>query len=127
MDRRTKILGAAIGDIVGSRFEFDNHKSTDFELFHSSCDFTDDTVCSVAVTDWVLQGCPNHWAKLLQNWCLRYPNPMGAYSGIAGWRYGYIGSDYGRDCRSVLRHSSCVARASIGNFATRYSRDFSGG
>ena len=27
------MLGAIIGDIVGSRFEFDNHRSKDFELF----------------------------------------------------------------------------------------------
>lgn len=26
------MLGAIIGDIVGSRFEFDNHRSKDFEL-----------------------------------------------------------------------------------------------
>lgn len=29
------IIGAIIGDIVGSRFEFNNHKSTEFTLFTS--------------------------------------------------------------------------------------------
>ena len=27
------MIGAIVGDIVGSRFEFDNHKSKDFEFF----------------------------------------------------------------------------------------------
>jgi hypothetical protein len=38
------ILGAIIGDIAGSRFEFRNEKSTDVELFTDADDFTDDTV-----------------------------------------------------------------------------------
>ena len=48
------MLGAIIGDIVGSRFEFDNHKSKDFELFHRTCDFTDDTVMTVAIAESIL-------------------------------------------------------------------------
>lgn len=43
------MIGAIIGDIVGSRFEWHNHKSKDFELFHHDCDFTDDTVMTFAV------------------------------------------------------------------------------
>ena len=43
------MIGAIIGDIVGSRFEFDNHKSKQFELFDFACDFTDDTVMTLAV------------------------------------------------------------------------------
>lgn len=43
------MLGAIIGDIVGSRFEFHNTKRYDFELFDSRCGFTDDTVMTVAV------------------------------------------------------------------------------
>ena len=40
------IIGAIIGDIVGSRFEWNNHKSTDFTLFTPANKFTDDTVFS---------------------------------------------------------------------------------
>ena len=36
------MIGAIIGDVVGSRFEFDNYKSKDFEMFDKECDFTDD-------------------------------------------------------------------------------------
>ena len=73
------MLGITIGDIVGSRFEFDNCRSTEFELFHPACDFTDDTVCATAVADWVLQGCTDNLVPIMQDWCRRYPNPVGAY------------------------------------------------
>ena len=43
------MVGAIIGDIVGSRFEFDNIKTKDFELFNHQCMFTDDTVMTLAV------------------------------------------------------------------------------
>lgn len=43
------MLGAIIGDIVGSRFEWNNHKSKDFEFLHKDCFFTDDTVMTLAV------------------------------------------------------------------------------
>lgn len=33
------MLGAIVGDIVGSRFEFNNHRSKDFELFTDDCFF----------------------------------------------------------------------------------------
>lgn len=55
------MLGAIIGDIIGSRFEFDNHKSKDFALFGNDgirempCTFTDDTVMTVAVADALLE------------------------------------------------------------------------
>ena len=52
------MIGAITGDIVGSRFEFNNHRSTDFELFHNDCTFTDDTVMTVAVADAIMSGRP---------------------------------------------------------------------
>ena len=48
------MLGAIIGDIVGSRFEFNNTSDFDFELFTSECDYTDDSICTVAVADAIL-------------------------------------------------------------------------
>ena len=75
------MLGAIIGDIVGSRFEFANHKSTEFELFHRECQFTDDTICTVAVADWLKgnQPDPHRLPALLQEWCREFPHPMGGY------------------------------------------------
>ncbi len=49
------MMGAIIGDIVGSRFEFDNHKSKDFEFFSDECFYTDDTVMTLAIADAILQ------------------------------------------------------------------------
>ena len=43
------MFGAIIGDVVGSRFEFDNCKSKDFEMFNAECDFTDDSVMTLAI------------------------------------------------------------------------------
>lgn len=43
------MLGAIIGDIVGSVYEWNNIKTKDFELFKPSCFFTDDTVMTIAV------------------------------------------------------------------------------
>ena len=43
------LKGAIIGDIVGSIYEFDNHRSKEFEFFGDECGFTDDSVMSVAV------------------------------------------------------------------------------
>lgn len=47
------IIGAIIGDIVGSRFEFNNHRSTEFEMFAPNCEFTDDSVMTIAVAHWL--------------------------------------------------------------------------
>lgn len=73
------MLGAIIGDIVGSRFEFNNTNRTDFELFHKDCSFTDDTICTVAIADAILRGIS--YEKSLLEWCRRYPHPMGGYGG----------------------------------------------
>lgn len=43
------MIGAIIGDIVGSIYEFDNIKTKDFKLFDHQCMFTDDTVMTIAV------------------------------------------------------------------------------
>lgn len=49
------MLGAIIGDIVGSRYEFHNHKSKDFELFTNECKFTDDTAMTIAIAKAMLE------------------------------------------------------------------------
>lgn len=84
------MLGAIIGDIVGSRFEFNNAKTTSFDLFAKECSFTDDTICTVAVADAIM----NHHTYLngyvykltLRTWCSRYSIPMGGYGvSFARW------------------------------------------
>lgn len=78
------MIGAIIGDIVGSRFEFNNAKGGNFALFTKQCDFTDDTICTVAVADAILKG--EDYKSSILRWCRKYPNPMGAYGGsFARW------------------------------------------
>ncbi|MCD7822868.1 MAG: ADP-ribosylglycohydrolase family protein [Oscillospiraceae bacterium] len=50
------MLGAIIGDIVGSIYEFNNIKTKDFPLFRSDCFFTDDTVMTIAVAEAIMNG-----------------------------------------------------------------------
>lgn len=49
------MLGAIIGDIVGSAYEFNPTNDYDFEMFNRDCGFTDDTICTVAVADAILE------------------------------------------------------------------------
>lgn len=78
------MLGAIIGDIVGSRFEFNNTDKTDFELFTPECSYTDDTICTVAIADAILNG--KSYKESLLEWCRKYPNPKGAYgASFARW------------------------------------------
>ena len=48
------MIGAIIGDIVGSRFEFGETPQQGFELFTPDCSYTDDTICTIAIADAVL-------------------------------------------------------------------------
>jgi ADP-ribosyl-[dinitrogen reductase] hydrolase len=71
------MLGAIVGDIVGSPFEFTGHKSKSFDLFSPASSFTDDTVCLIGVADALLRDVPI--AARLRGWCRQYPHPVGGY------------------------------------------------
>lgn len=72
------MIGAVIGDIVGSIYEFDNIKTKDFPLFDECSMMTDDTVCSVALADCLLNdGDP---VKYLQDYCRRFPSMSYGYN-----------------------------------------------
>lgn len=49
------MLGAIIGDIIGSRFEWHNYKGKDFKLFTRACSFTDDSVMTLAIAKALLE------------------------------------------------------------------------
>lgn len=49
------MLGAIVGDIVGSQFEHSNYLSKSFELFSPECSFSDDTVLTLAVCQALLE------------------------------------------------------------------------
>ena len=79
------MLGAIIGDIIGSRWEFNATNDYDFELFSSENNFTDDTICTIAVADALLHGSDNY-GTYIHKWCRRYPHPMGGYGrNFAKW------------------------------------------
>lgn len=73
------MLGAIIGDIIGSIYEFNNVKTVDFPLFGNGCSYTDDTICTVAVADAILSG--KSYEQSIREWCNTYSNPMGGYGG----------------------------------------------
>ncbi|MBE5786275.1 MAG: ADP-ribosylglycohydrolase [Clostridiales bacterium] len=57
------MIGAIIGDIVGSRFEWNNCRSKDFDLFTSECFATDDSIMTLAIGKALMESSPD-WADL---------------------------------------------------------------
>ena len=79
------LMGAILGDIVGSIYEFDPHKATDINLQDKRMDYTDDTIMTIAVADWILNDkrhTMNGLVERMQQWGRRYPHPMGAYGNM---------------------------------------------
>lgn len=77
------MLGAIIGDVSGSRFEWDNLKSKDFDLLTYRCHPTDDSNMTLAVAQSILQA-DGDWRRLsaLAMTCMRdfghrYPHGYG--------------------------------------------------
>ncbi len=71
------ILGALIGDIAGSKYEFDNIKTKDFTPVDDDCCLTDDSIMTVAVWDMYLNGSlrnKDEIIKTFKKWGREYPN-----------------------------------------------------
>ena len=84
------MLGAIIGDIVGSKYEFQNIKTKDFPLFGKFCEYTDDNILTVTA-DWLLHG--GEVAKYYSNYAADNDCPMGGYgSGFRRWVTRTIGA-----------------------------------
>ena len=101
------LIGTIIGDIVGSRFELSNCKTGKvFELLHSTCRFTDDSVMTLAV------------AKIILNCNADYSNIKAiALSTIpeVGLKYPYCG--YGPSFYKWLKSEEHEPYGSYGNGA----------
>ena len=65
------IIGAVCGDIIGSAYEFHKTKDWDFKLFTPRSTFTDDTVMTCAVAEWLMDD-PGHTHEQLVNIMHRY-------------------------------------------------------
>lgn len=76
------MIGAIIGDTVGSVYEFNNIKTTEFPVFEDDCNYTDDSIMTVAVADWLLND-KQHTTKKLEEsfvwYAHQFPCPMGGY------------------------------------------------
>ena len=75
------MLGAIVGDIVGSIYEFDNIKRKNFGLFSPRCFFTDDTIMTIAVAEALrktkrskFKNLEQQAIKEMQNYGRLYPN-----------------------------------------------------
>lgn len=71
------MLGAIIGDTIGSVYEMRNVKKTDFPLFQSWSTPTDDSVMSIAVADWLLHNSERTQIELeryMIKWGFKYPD-----------------------------------------------------
>lgn len=102
------MLGAIIGDIAGSRFEFNNTHSTDFELFGPGCNYTDDTIMTVAVADAIIHN--NSFAATMREYGRKYPCPMGGYGArFSAWLHSPNPEPYDSFGNgSAMRVSSCA-------------------
>ncbi|WP_157019976.1 ADP-ribosylglycohydrolase family protein [Mesorhizobium xinjiangense] len=86
------MIGAIAGDIIGSRFEGHPAPPSNFDLFHSDCCFTDDTVCTLAVAEAMLSNQP--FELVLRSFVRRYPDA--GYGGMfLRWAFDDEAGPYG--------------------------------
>lgn len=107
------MIGAIIGDIVGSRFEFKDHYGKDFALFADGCRFTDDTLMTLAVAKALLLSKGNYddlseltvrvmkdiakpyprigWGNMFYKWLFENSKPYYSYGNGAGMRISPVG------------------------------------
>ena len=82
------MLGAIIGDIVGSRFEWNNIKTKDFDFLTYECELTDDSVMTLAVAKAILEA--ENDTKKLGSLTVKYMREVGrkypncGYGGMFG-------------------------------------------
>lgn len=88
---KIKMLGALVGDIIGSVYEFHNTKSTDFELFHRATKFTDDSVMTLAVAKWLVEDEAHTIHYLI--YCMQELGNSHPYAGYGGHFYGWLAKE----------------------------------
>ena len=113
------MYGAIIGDIAGSRFEFNNWKRKDFQLLHPHCRLTDDSVMTLAVAYAIMKHRDGEFSTLeeaavhsMQAMGRRYP-----HAGYGGRFIGWLMAEDPRPYESygngaAMRVSPCAQAAS---------------
>ena len=90
-DNSKTMLGAIIGDTIGSAYEFHNTKDYSFTLFLGNSAYTDDSIMTMAVAYWLLKD-KGHSYQGLEDIMVMFgekcPCPMGGYgAGFYRWHY----------------------------------------
>jgi ADP-ribosylglycohydrolase len=72
-NNQLKCVGGIIGDIIGQRFEFrrNRQKTKDFQFYTVNSHFTDDTVMTCAIMDWLVHG--NDLSETMRKWGQMFP------------------------------------------------------
>lgn len=98
------MIGAIVGDIIGSQFQYKGPRSKDFKLFVPSCAFTDDSVMALAVA-----------SALTEDYSSM--EELASITARTMRRFGriYPGREYGGSFLSWLQDKSMGAYGSIGN------------
>lgn len=104
------MIGALLGDMVGSVYEFENIKTKDFLLFCDESMYTDDSIMTLAITEILQNGYVNDKDKIIdtiKKWGRAYPNA--GYGGL--FNYWVLSNErgpynsYGNG--SAMRVSAC--------------------
>ena len=85
MTKHPYLLGTIAGDTIGSIYEFNPTKDYDLFLISSHMEYTDDSILSIAVAEWLMDDDSLSKEKLierLQYWGRTYRDPMGSYGNM---------------------------------------------
>ena len=125
------MIGAIIGDVVGSRFEWNNIKTKDFEFFHEQCEFTDDSILTIAVGKAILESRRNDEdlsvsaERAFRNASEKYP--YADYGcGFRSWLLGCSGPYNSCGNGAAMRVSACGYAAGSIAEAVKMSRAVTG-
>ena len=101
------MFGAILGDIIGSRFEFDAPGwKKEFELFTKDSSWTDDTVMTIAVAEALMEAGENAGIFHIEEACVK---------SMQKWGRKYPGAGYGGRFRDWLRMHDPKPYGSYGN------------
>ena len=111
-------IGSIIGDICGSSYEFQNKGPVEYvELFRPGSKFTDDTVLTCAVADWLASENQNTYTReTLVNYIKRYANTY-KNAGYGGMFRKWLEADRSDDYQS-FGNGSAMRVAPVGYIAT---------
>ena len=108
-DKRIALMGAICGDIIGSVYEFHPTKNYDFQLFRRKSTFTDDTVMTCAIADWLMSDIAPE--EKMQDWGREH-----FYAGYGPMFRKWIKADFPRPYNS-FGNGSAMRVSPVGWFA----------